>query len=210
MAINVSVQQNNGSVPDIILLTQCYYYHRGTQFNSMKRFLSLQPMFPSKRFDNFPPDWGMPRRSRCVHIFLETPLTPHPLSPYHSYNQHLDSKKHKDAVKAMAGASISAEDEDISETDGDTTVATAEEAEAIAASGPMTGNPPATNASRVDASDPGKESAEASKSEEEEKQQEGDEDEGPPPPMGSRVCIFCDGEAASFEENCGHMLREHG
>ena len=39
----------------------------------MKRFvLSLQPMIPPKRFDIFPPDWGMLRRSRHVLIFLET------------------------------------------------------------------------------------------------------------------------------------------
>ena len=31
---------------------------------------SLQPMIPPKRFDNFPPDWGMLRRSRCVQVFL--------------------------------------------------------------------------------------------------------------------------------------------
>ena len=28
MAINVSVQYNGGLLPDIILLTQCYYYYR--------------------------------------------------------------------------------------------------------------------------------------------------------------------------------------
>ena len=38
MAINVSVQQYDGGfLPDIILLTQCYY-HRGTRLNAMKRF----------------------------------------------------------------------------------------------------------------------------------------------------------------------------
>ena len=58
MAINVSVQHNGGFLPGIILLTQCYY-HRGTRFNAMKRFLYLQPMIPPKRFDIFPPDWGM-------------------------------------------------------------------------------------------------------------------------------------------------------
>ena len=53
MAINVSVQYNNdGLLPDIILLTQCYY-HRGIRLNAMKSFfLSLQPMIPPKRFDN--------------------------------------------------------------------------------------------------------------------------------------------------------------
>ena len=36
-------------------------------------FLSLQPMIPPyKRFDIFPPDWGMLRRSRRVQMFLET------------------------------------------------------------------------------------------------------------------------------------------
>ena len=36
MAINVSVQYNGGLLPDIILLTQCYY-HRGTRLIAMKR-----------------------------------------------------------------------------------------------------------------------------------------------------------------------------
>ena len=27
MAINVSVQHNGGFLPDVILLTQCYYHH---------------------------------------------------------------------------------------------------------------------------------------------------------------------------------------
>ena len=69
MAINVSVQHNGGFLPGIMLLTLCYY-HRGTRLNVMKRFSSLQPMIPPKRFDIFPPDLGMLRRSRCVHIFL--------------------------------------------------------------------------------------------------------------------------------------------
>ena len=37
MALNVSVQYDGGFLPDIILLTQCYY-HRGTRLNTMKRF----------------------------------------------------------------------------------------------------------------------------------------------------------------------------
>ena len=37
MEINVSVQYDGGFLPDIILLTQCYY-HRGTRLNAMKRF----------------------------------------------------------------------------------------------------------------------------------------------------------------------------
>ena len=37
MTINVNVQYNGGLLPDIILLTQCYF-HRGTRLNAMKRF----------------------------------------------------------------------------------------------------------------------------------------------------------------------------
>ena len=36
MAINESVQYNGGLLPDIILLTQCYF-HRGTRLNTIKR-----------------------------------------------------------------------------------------------------------------------------------------------------------------------------
>ena len=36
---NVSVQYNGGLLPDIILLTQCYF-HRGTRLNAIKRFCS--------------------------------------------------------------------------------------------------------------------------------------------------------------------------
>ena len=37
MAINASVQNNGGLLPDIILLTRCYY-HRETRLNAMKMF----------------------------------------------------------------------------------------------------------------------------------------------------------------------------
>ena len=37
MAINISVQYNVGLLPDVILLTQCYF-HRGTRLNATKRF----------------------------------------------------------------------------------------------------------------------------------------------------------------------------
>ena len=56
MAINVNVQYNDGFLPDIILLTQCYL------FKCHEEVLYLQPLIPPKR--------GMLRRSRCVLIFL--------------------------------------------------------------------------------------------------------------------------------------------
>ena len=61
MAINVSVQHNGGLLPDIMLLTLCYYHNnRGTRLNDMKRFcINLQPMIPpNNRYDIFFPLTG--------------------------------------------------------------------------------------------------------------------------------------------------------
>ena len=44
----------------------------GNPFSCHEDVLSLQSMIPPKRFDIFPPDRGMLRRSRRVPIFLET------------------------------------------------------------------------------------------------------------------------------------------
>ena len=56
MAINVSVQQYNGGIlPDIILLTQCYYHTQGNPFKCHEKVLYLQSMIPPKRFDSFSP-----------------------------------------------------------------------------------------------------------------------------------------------------------
>ena len=43
MAVNA--QHNGEFLPDIILLTQCYY-HRGTRLNVMKRFCLCSPRRP--------------------------------------------------------------------------------------------------------------------------------------------------------------------
>ena len=56
MAINVSVQYDDGFLPDFILLTQCYY-HRGTRLNAME-VLYFQLLIPPKRFDIFSPRLG--------------------------------------------------------------------------------------------------------------------------------------------------------
>ena len=53
MAINVSVQYNGGLLPDILLLTQCYYH--GEPFKCHEEVLYLQPLIPPKRFDIFSP-----------------------------------------------------------------------------------------------------------------------------------------------------------
>ena len=57
MAINVSVQYNGGLLPDIMLLTQCYY-HRGTRLNAMKRFCIICEGFNDwggRGYDDFVP-----------------------------------------------------------------------------------------------------------------------------------------------------------
>ena len=72
MAINVSgVQYSGGFLPDLILLTQCYY-HRGTRLNAMKGFCLCSLWCHLSVLRCSPPDWGMLRRSRCVQIFLKT------------------------------------------------------------------------------------------------------------------------------------------
>ena len=54
MEINVSVQYNGGLLPDIILLTRCSYIGEPVY----EEVLSLQPMFPPKPLDIFPPEDG--------------------------------------------------------------------------------------------------------------------------------------------------------
>ena len=68
MAINVSAQYNGGLLPDIILLTQCYF-HRGTRLNAMKSFCICSLWSHLNVLTFPPPNWGMLRRSRCVLIF---------------------------------------------------------------------------------------------------------------------------------------------
>ena len=69
MAIYVNVQQyNDGLLPDIILLTQCYL-HRGICLNAMKRFCICSLWSHLNVLTFFPHNRGMLRRSRCVLIF---------------------------------------------------------------------------------------------------------------------------------------------
>ena len=58
MVINVSVQYNGGLLPDIILLTQCYFHRSGNPFKCHEEVLYLQPLIPLKRFDLFSPLTG--------------------------------------------------------------------------------------------------------------------------------------------------------
>ena len=73
MAINVNVQYNGGLLPDIILLTQCYFHRRTNPFKCHEEVLYLQPMIPPNLnvLTFFPPDWGiLRRRSTRVLFFL--------------------------------------------------------------------------------------------------------------------------------------------
>ena len=57
--------------PDIILLTLLLPSgNPGNPFKCHEEVLYKQSMIPPKRFDIFPLDWGMLRRSRRVLIFL--------------------------------------------------------------------------------------------------------------------------------------------
>ena len=69
-AINVSVQYNEGLLPDIIILLTQGYFHRETRSYAMKRFCfcSLGSHLNVLTFS--PPDWKMLRRSRRVLIYL--------------------------------------------------------------------------------------------------------------------------------------------
>ena len=68
MPINVSVQYNGGLLPDIVLLTQCYY-HRGTRSNAMERFCICSLPSHLNALTFFPPDWVLLRRSGRVQIY---------------------------------------------------------------------------------------------------------------------------------------------
>ena len=69
MAVNVSVQSNGGLLPGIIIVLMLL--PSGNPFKCHEEVLYLQPRIPpTKRFDIFPPDWGMLRKSRRVQIFL--------------------------------------------------------------------------------------------------------------------------------------------
>ena len=71
MAINASIQYNGDSPRhynvDPMLLSML---HTINPFKRHEEVLSLQSIIPPKRFDISSPDWGMLRRSRCVHIFI--------------------------------------------------------------------------------------------------------------------------------------------
>ena len=71
MAINLSLQYSGKFLPDIVLLTLCYY-HRGIRLYAMKRFClgSLELCSYLNVLTFFSPVWGMLRRFRCVQIFL--------------------------------------------------------------------------------------------------------------------------------------------
>ena len=68
--ISVNVQYNGGFLPDIILTVDPKLSASGNLFKCHEEVLYLQPLIPPKRFDFFPPNRGMLRRSRCVLIFL--------------------------------------------------------------------------------------------------------------------------------------------
>ena len=69
MAINVSVQYNSEFLPDIILLTQCYY-HRGTRLNAMKKFCLCSLCSHLNILTFLPPSGGCSKGLDAFKIFL--------------------------------------------------------------------------------------------------------------------------------------------
>ena len=69
-AINVSSVQHNGVGFSPYYIVDPMLLPSGNPFKCHEEVLYLQPMIPPKRFDIFPTDWGMLRRSRSVQIFL--------------------------------------------------------------------------------------------------------------------------------------------
>ena len=65
---NVSVQYNGRLLPDIMLFYPMLL-PLGNPFKYHEKVLSLKSTMPSKRFDIFPPDRGMLRKSRISSDF---------------------------------------------------------------------------------------------------------------------------------------------
>ena len=62
----------------------------GNLFKCHEEILSFQPIMipPTKRFDVFPPDWGMLRRPDAFRLFLQTGAQP-------PNKLQLDEERHK-------------------------------------------------------------------------------------------------------------------
>ena len=65
---NVSVQYNGGLLPDNILLTRCGCI--GEPVGYHEEVVSLQPMFPPKALDIFPPEGGCSKGLDAFRFFL--------------------------------------------------------------------------------------------------------------------------------------------
>lgn len=149
-----------------------------------------------------------------------------------SYKQHLQSKKHKEATKIRAAprAAVAPDAADLSfpsstysgpsaprATDGSGGGAPVSTA-AVAGAASISGGVFEVGAAAMSSAPNGplkagvevQLEAEEEKIKEEEEGQEGGEEELAPPRMGPGVCIFCNVELASFEDNCQHMLHKHG
>lgn len=123
----------------------------------------------------------------------------------------MQSKKHKEAAK-VAAAAVSFPAPTMAAAGGGTTAAPGAENVAqntVIQPGTETQTTILSSATTEVAA---KEAENDMKAEEDEMERgEGtDELEMPPPRMGQTVCIFCNAESPSFEDNCAHMLREHG
>ena len=68
MTINVKVYSITVGFSRYYTVDPMFLPSSGNPFKCHEEVLYLQSMIPPKRFDIFPSDWGMLRRSRCVQI----------------------------------------------------------------------------------------------------------------------------------------------
>lgn len=156
-------------------------------------------------------------------LFVDTVSHRKRAPPINSYTQHLQSKKHKEAIKIREATSVPAAPDADGSGGGAPVAAVASSAAAAAGTasvggGTTEGGPAVISSSPTSAGGPLKIGVEAQPEATEDQMdvdsgEEEEEDGGEelvPPRMGLRVCIFCNLESASFEENCQHMLHRHG
>lgn len=129
------------------------------------------------------------------------------------YNQHLQSKKHRDAVKTASNKAAIAVVETPS-SDSPSPMETADSAPNSTPSHTAGGGESVKVASVAPGDEDSADSmlADASGLLSKTKPGEGfgDEEQVAPPRMGQKVCVFCDVESSTFEDNCAHMLQGHG
>ena len=87
MVTNVSVQYNGGLLPDVILLTLCYY-HLGTHLNATKRFCICSLLSYLNVLTFFPLTGGCSEGMGAFRLFFEHwGIRLYPMNSFCPYSQ---------------------------------------------------------------------------------------------------------------------------